>query len=70
MARKLEEKDRELDDLRRAKDEAEIEKDEKLAKSEALDSALGKLTNSAVCIGRIQELIPTKNTSRCHNLSQ
>ena len=42
MTRQLEEKDRELQDLRKAKQDAEIEKEEKMAKSEALDSALGE----------------------------
>lgn len=46
MARQLEEKDRELEDLRKAKRDAEIEKDEKMAKSEALDSALGESNES------------------------
>ena len=46
MARQLEEKDRELEDLRKAKQDAEIEKDEKMAKSEALDSALGESNES------------------------
>ena len=46
MARQLEEKDRELEDPRKAKQDAEIEKDEKMAKSEALDSALGESNES------------------------
>lgn len=43
VKRQLEEKDRELEDLRKAKQDAEIEKEEKMAKSEALDSALESL---------------------------